>query len=149
HTRRVVDSDEFWASLEELAVHSLTEIFGETMTRDGRTASMPAGTGRASLGVYRPTSEVSLDQSFEKPRIRIDDPDLRALSLALTDVRLFDLASGAVREGRADLLGDRLSRRASLLSVGVGRPWARESGEPRHWLQVNNVHVDSNPLWPD
>ena len=53
--------------------------------RDGWTASMPAGTGRASLGVYRPRSRVTLDRSYGKLRIVVSDPDLGALSLPLTD----------------------------------------------------------------
>jgi hypothetical protein len=81
--------------------------------------------------------------------LRISDPHLGSLSLPLTDLRLYDLEAGTVRDRHAELLADRLRRRTPLLSVGVGRPWAREGGEPRHWLQGNNVHLDDNPFWPD
>src|SRR5262245_3984715 len=96
----MADEDGFWGSLAALSVDSLIEIFGETMARDGSTASMPAGTGRASLGMYRPRSRVSLDLRYGRLRIRISDPDLGALSLPLTDLRLYDLDAGAVRERR-------------------------------------------------
>lgn len=71
------------------------------------------------------------------------------MSLPLTDLRFYDLTSDLVDERRLELLEDRLRRRAVLLSIGVGRPWAREGSQPRHWLQVNNVHLDDNPLWPN
>jgi hypothetical protein len=82
-------------------------------------------------------------------RIVVTDEDLGPLSLPLTDLRVYDLESNAVDERHLELLRNRVRRRRDvLLSVGVGRPWARKGGELRHWLQVNNVHLDDNPLWP-
>jgi hypothetical protein len=35
-----------------------------------------------------------------------------------------------------------------ILSVGLTRPWRKqEDTAERHWLQVNNVHLQDNPLW--
>lgn len=146
---RMAEPTRFWRFVEELSSCSLSEIFGHTLERDGRTASMPVGTGIASLGVYRPRGRVRIDRAFGKLRVRITDHALGQLSLPLTDLRLYDLEADAVDDRRVELLEDRLRRADVLLSVGVGRPWAREGGDPRHWLQVNNVHLDDNPLWPE
>ena len=37
-----------------------------------------------------------------------------------------------------------------VLSVGLSRPF-QKSGDavPKHWLQVNNIHLESEPLWRD
>jgi hypothetical protein len=145
---RMADEERLWRFMEELSDVSLGAIFGDAMQRDGNTASMPAATGRASLGVYRPRSGITVDRRYGRLRVDLDDSDLGRLSLPLTDVRLYDLGTNTVNERRAELLVDRLRRRAPLLAVGVGRPWAREGEEPRHWLQVNNVHLDDNLFWP-
>jgi hypothetical protein len=144
-----VDPDQFWEILSGLADAELNEIFGLELVRHGSTASLPAGEGMASLGIFRPRSCPTLTLSFGRLRLGIVDPELGALSLPITDVRLYVLATNAVNNRRATLLEDRLRRREALLSVGVGRAWAQNGGQLRHWLQVNNVHLDDNPLWPD
>jgi len=60
-----------------------------------------------------------------------------------------NLEADVIDDRRVEVLEDRLRRRDVLLCVGVGRPWAPEDEEPRHWLQVNNVHLDDNPVWPE
>jgi hypothetical protein len=144
-----VDGEWFWEILDALAFDELTAVFGSALVRDGGTASLPAGEGTASLGILQPRSRPILSHTFGKLRLGIVDPELGALSLPITDVRLYDLDRNVVDDRRATLLEDRLRRRRPLLSVGIGRPWARNGGEPRHWLQVNNVHLDDNPLWPN
>jgi len=123
----------------------LTDIFGDALDVDGRTASMREGTGAASLGLYQPPGRARVDRSFGKLRITLKDGELGALSLPLTDLRLYDLELRMIHERRVELLEDRIRRRNVLLSVGVGRAWAPEGDEPRHWLQVNNIHVDDDP----
>lgn len=146
---RMADPAKFWRFLDELSRPLLRNIFGDTLSRDGRTASTPVDTGIASLGIYRPHSRVSVDRSYGKLRIVTTDEALGRMSLPLTDLRLYDLEAEVVDDRRVEVLEDRLRRRDVLLSVGVGRPWSPEDEEPRHWLQVNNVHLDDNPLWPE
>jgi hypothetical protein len=149
HFVRMADPEKLWTFLDDRSASSLQSVFGETLTPDGITASMPVGTGVASLGVLRPQGRPRIERWKEKVRIVVTDEDLGPLSLPLTDLRVYDLESNAVDDRRLELLKDRVRRgRDVLLSVGVGRPWAREGGELRHWLQVNNVHLDDNPLWP-
>ena len=146
---RMSDPAKLWRFLDQLSKPSLREIFGDRLSRDGRTASMPGGTGIASLGICRPPSRVTLDRSYSKLRLVMTDEDLGRLSLPLTDLRLYNLESDTIEGRRVEVLADRLRRRDALLSVGVGRAWAPDDEEPRHWLQVNNVHLDDNPLWPE
>jgi hypothetical protein len=145
---RMADPNKLWRFLEERSASSLRSIFGKTLNRDGSTASMPAGTGIASLGVLRLRGYSRIEQRYEKLRIVVLDKNLGRLSLPLTDLRLFDLESNSINDRRVELLQDRLRGRDVLLSVGVSRPWGPEGSELRHWLQVNNVHLDDNPLWP-
>lgn len=140
---------DFWGVLAEVSRPALGSIFGGALERDGNTASLPEGVGDASLGVLRPAGRLSMVVSFGKPRLELYDADLGQLSVPITDLRLFHADSGELRPDRFNLMADRLRRRDCLLSVGVGHVWAREAGEPRHWLQINNVHLDDNPLWPD
>ena len=146
---RMASEERFWRFMEELSSQSLDEIFGDAMQPDGSTASMPADSGWASLGLYRPESRTNLNARYGKLRVELSDPALGRLSLPLTDLRLYDLDTNTVDDRRAELLVDRLRRRTPLLSVGVGRSWAPEGEEPRHWLQVNNIHLDDNLFWPN
>lgn len=139
---------DFWGVLAEVARPALGSIFGGALERDGKTASLPEGEGHASLGVLRPAGRLSMVVSFRNPRLEFYDAELGQLSVPITDLRLFHAASGELRPDRVDLMADRLRRSDCLLSVGVGRVWSRDGREPRHWLQVNNVHLDDNPLWP-
>jgi hypothetical protein len=35
-----------------------------------------------------------------------------------------------------------------ILSVGLTRPFRKwGDSEERHWLQVNNIHLEDDPLW--
>ncbi len=76
------------------------------------------------------------------------DPELGQLVLPVTDLRLYDIEAGAVDDRRVELLAERLRRRDVLLAVGLTRCWARDGDVPRHWLQVNNVHLDDDLFWP-
>jgi hypothetical protein len=36
----------------------------------------------------------------------------------------------------------------TILSVGLTRPWQKRGDDAeRHWLQLNNIHLEDNPLW--
>jgi len=36
-----------------------------------------------------------------------------------------------------------------ILSVGLTRPFTPSPElAPQHWLQVNNIHLEDNPIWP-
>ena len=37
--------------------------------------------------------------------------------------------------------------RVVILAMGLTRPFAKGSGPAKHWLQVNGVFPDVDPLW--
>jgi hypothetical protein len=138
---------DLWAIVSDSAEGSLAAIFGADLQRDGNTASVAVGRGIRSLGHLLPRSRPALEINFGKPRLRLTDPDLGALRLPVTDLRLFDPDTGQLQERSLQLLTDRLRRREVVLAVGLTRPWAPDGEDERHWLQVNNVHLDDDPLW--
>ena len=136
-----------WALLEDSAERSVAAIFGADLERDGNTASVAIGSGDRSLGHLRPRNRPLLEISYGKPRVRLNDADLGPMRLPITDLRLFDPQTGRLQERAVHLLADRLRRREVVLAVGLTRPWAREDENARHWLQINNIHLDDDPLW--
>jgi len=148
HREGYLGADRLWAILNQTAIPNLYDIFGEELEHHGTRASLPVGAGRASLGCYRPIGPVKLvlRTGTDHASLRIGLPAER-LDLSLTDARYFRneftepdeervLAAQAALDAGIDV----------LLGVGVGRPFASaENQEPRHWLQVNALHVASDP----
>jgi hypothetical protein len=142
--RRVRDwpSADLASFLRSHAASSLHDIFGTSLEADGATASMAVGAGLASLGclasAVRPT--VSID-AYDKVKLALEDGGSR-LSVTVADLRLYEADqktpdAAAVRRLQAKLKG----RSEAFLAVGLSRPFAKAGGAPRHWLQINNVHV--------
>jgi len=143
--------DAFWAMLEKAAQPRLRDIFGDDLYRHGSSFVVDVGKGRASLGCLRLARPPFLHVSTQGG-IRLsfnDQPDTPMLKV--TDLRLYDFTSGRPRD---DLVAD-LRRRMSqgvgvILSVGLTRPWQKTDEEvERHWLQVNNIHLQDNPVWTE
>jgi hypothetical protein len=71
------------------------------------------------------------------------------LDLSVTDLRLCEADNKTVRE---ELLGN-LQRRIEsgvpvIVSVGLARAFrAQGDTQSRHWLQVNNIHLEDDPVW--
>ena len=80
-------------------------------------------------------------------RMRVTDGDLD-VDAPVTDIRFYDLLNNP-RPDIVDAVAARIRAGANcILSVGVGRAFAPQSGrEPRHWFQVNGVHLSDDPLW--
>lgn len=119
----------------------LTDIFGPLLHRNGRTWALPEGQGAASLGVLRGAvvGAPHVD-GYGNVRMTVDDGAGQA-TVPVTDLRLFK-DDGETPNQRAILEMKVVMRnRDVLLSVGVGRAWARDNEAPVHWLQVNNIHV--------
>ena len=88
------------------------------------------------------------DISHRLSRIRVQITNEGAkLSVAVTDIRLYDPATLAPREAALHWLNQAVLE-GCVLTVGVGRPYQDPEGpDPEHWLQVNNIHPASDPLW--
>ncbi len=151
---RPAAAQEFWRVLEEMQRASLREIFGPALQEVGHDRwGTLSGQGRASLGVLRPATPPKLYLAAGrdgKPqvRMRLSDGEIQA-DAGVTDLRLFgdDHATAAVAHIRAvnQWIAD---SHGVLLSVGLTRKFrSSEQHEPRHWLQVNNIHIQEDPAW--
>ena len=129
---------------------SSTPPFGSELEVHGTgTASLPAGHGNASLGVFRPASAVQLSDADESPRLRFRDPQLGWLRLQVTDIRMCDDEHRPVKElfsvvGRrlaaGDPMGLPLAGRSFLyrpLAVTGDRSAGQVIGE--YTLEVRNA----------
>ncbi len=71
------------------------------------------------------------------------------LSLPVTDLRVYEDDHKTVRtQTVADINRSLLSGARTLLCVGLSRPFQKDGeSAPRHWLQINNIHLEDNPIW--
>jgi hypothetical protein len=151
--RRVVPPSEFWTCLMQVAKPRLADIFGPQLAPRGRrTCGVDAGQGEASLGCLLATGtlDLYLRPRPDKPaqvRMHLSDGDFD-VDISVTDMRLYDddmsPATDAVRHLAEQLkIGTR-----TILSVGLTRAFAPDPALPAvHWLQVNNIHPEDNPIW--
>jgi hypothetical protein len=142
--------EKFVALLEQVAVDSLSDVFGAELTRKSSTAAaVPAGTGSASLGILRLSSgELSSGLSFGKHEIRLRfvDPVFGELSIKVTDLRLWKSDQTNPATEALQAIGDNLDR--CLVAVGLTRPFQVSSyAGVWHWLQINNIFPREDPLW--
>ncbi len=147
---RTLEALAFWRLLRDAAQSSLASIFGPELRPAGRAAAaLPAGHGIASLGCLIPAMppRLALD-SAGKLRCTLSDGALTA-NVSVTDLRLYEDDYTSVRRDAVERVATRLAAGVpAILSVGLTRPFQKpEGGEALHWLQVNNVHLEDEPLW--
>lgn len=141
---------DFWKYLIESSQKKLTAIFGDELKQRGRSCTVDIDTGKASLGNLGPEKisyfGVNTWDNWDKIRIQISDGELDP-DLSVTDVRLYKSDQQTARRRIVESVAGRLRGTGVVLSVGLTRAW-RKSGEtaPRHWLQVNNIHLEEDPL---
>lgn len=152
--------DVFWAGISASAETHLQTIFGRELQPVGRSCATAAGEGRASLGYLSPTSIIDLrvvprfDDFGVHDTLRMElQVNQRTFDVPVTDIRFCGLRTdGLGWVVYRDLVESVLERiRADVplvLAVGLTRGFRRDGdSHPRHWLQVNNVHLADNPLW--
>lgn len=143
-----VSAERLWQVLDQTALGTLAEIFGDDLEHAGTRAFLPLGVGAASLGCYRPIGPVDLvlRDDHDHKSVRVVLPAER-LDLSLTDARYFRNEFSQPDEERIGAAQDALKAGTGvLLGVGVGRPFASSEGQPAaHWLQVNAIHLAHNP----
>ncbi len=69
--------------------------------------------------------------------------------LSVTDIRLY-ADDHVTRDARAVAATDRRLRRGTPIIISVGLTRAFATGPtfpPVHWMQVNNLHLEDDPLW--
>lgn len=138
-----------WEVAQEGAAETLVEIFGPDLEHHhGARASVAVLGGQASLGVYRPIAGCDLvvrsNDTASSLRIRLP---AERLDLSLTDARYFEDEFRQPNFARVRVAQAALESGAEvLLGVGLTRPFAPGDGaEERHWLQVNALHLSTNP----
>lgn len=142
----------FWRVLTRQAETSLVGIFGSDLYRLRRTWVLNEGHGFASLGCLAPAEIVRLwVNQYDRVRMTLGTDDGEC-TLPVTDLRLFDYAPETdftPNLQRVAHLAEGLRHAGNiLLSIGLSRPFMREDDEfARHWLQVNNIHLEHDPLW--
>ena len=136
---------DFWQVLERTAANSLEEIFGSELVPDAPGRTIAPGVGRASLGHLRPESTPRLYISQDgRLRMMLSDAG-DAMNLSVTDLRLYEDDLMTPDQDAVNEVSRAIRRGTGvILAVGVGRPYPPDS--PRHWLQVNSIHLESDPL---
>ncbi|HEV3311976.1 MAG TPA: hypothetical protein VG815_15810 [Chloroflexota bacterium] len=141
-----LDPETYWKFLLKHTQAGLREIFGPDLRPVGATMTLPLGRGLASLGAFRPdTQPVLFRDDRGKIRARLNDRG-KKLQIPVTDIRLYR-EDGSPRDELMAWL-NRAVEGGCVLCVGVGRPYKTQARpEEEHWLQVNNIHPQSDPLW--
>lgn len=139
----------FWRLLATISADTLTHIFGEDLEEHGSGCAVDEGKGHSSLGCLRTTVPPSVEiNRWGKVRARVND-GVFDVDLSVTDLRLYETDQ---KTPRSDVIAD-LQRRirqgvAVLLSVGLARAFQASGDTMRpHWLQVNNLHLEDDPVW--
>jgi len=149
---RTMGDKEFWMLLVGLARRKLRDLFGPDLIARGQySCAVDCGKGCASLGCLIPSGRPHLyvTRSPRKNAIKMAITDGEFdLKLSVTDIRLYAPDHVTVDEQAvARAAGLLWSGSGVILSVGLTRPFSGSLAKPVHWLQVNNIHLQENPVW--
>jgi hypothetical protein len=147
------DPGKFWKYLKQKSHTRLTEIFGEALTQQARSYTVDEGKGKSSLGCLLPSAQPKLTvNDFNYIRIELTDGTFRG-NFSVTDVRLYEKDLATARVAMVRQVARRIQEGVTvILSVGLTRAWARPGSSNsvrRHYLQVNNIHLEDDPAWQD
>jgi hypothetical protein len=141
-----MSASEFWKLLKTVSKPTLNEIFGKDLVPCGRSCAVAEGKGIASLGCLIPQSQPKLSIEYDKLCVYIENGE-SGLVPKINDLRLH-ARDGTILSKTVDAVVKRLdSGEPVILSVGLARAYtAPNDTESRHWLQVNNIHFESDLL---
>ena len=137
----------FWEFLYDWSDLSLQAVFGRELQQVGpRSCAVLEGFGRVSLGLFRPRQRPELktreEEAGDQIRMKIRDERFN-VSASVTDVRLYEEDHVTPNRRIVETVAAAIERGVGLvLSVGLTRAFANY-----HWLQVNNIHLESDPTW--
>ncbi len=144
----------FWKALIRVAKPCLRDLFGSGLVHRGsQCLAMQAGKGSASLGCLLPQGRPHLHIEIKEgkgPCIRLQVSDgVYNINPAVTDIRLFRADHVTPHEERIRQAAARLAAGVGvILSVGLTRAYAPAPDQiPFHYLQINNIHLEDEPLW--
>jgi hypothetical protein len=144
---RAAKAGEFWGMIQANSAIDLVTIFGPSLISHGGACAVDLNTGAASLGcMAMPVGSTLVVDPWNKIRLSVNDGTF-APSLSVTDLRLYEEDQKTPRHDLIAALAGRLTDEDVLLSVGLARAWKKPNDtEQRHWLQVNNLHFEGDPL---
>ena len=146
---RCVSPTHFWGLLQRVARNSLVQIFGPALKSFRRGCVVDLNAGEASLGCLIPAAPPRLYVSdYGKIRAVITDGTF-SVDLSVTDLRLCDTDQRTPKFALVERIGAQIRSGSSvILSIGLARPWRHPDDTfERHWLQVNNIHLEDNAVW--
>jgi hypothetical protein len=151
---RTFPEEKFWRLLTRIAKRKLLEIFGSDLeTKGTKSCAVDVGKGEASLGCLIPDSPPKfyiLPREGKVGQIRIEVSDgCFGLDLGVTDIRLYCDDHLTPNERVVKNVAERVKKEENvIIGVGLTRPFSSLQGfPPVHWLQVNNIHLKSDPTW--
>ena len=142
----------FWALIDEHHDTRLRRIFGPELTLTGQSCTTAQGTGRASLGVVIPDRIERLYVNARGGARLAFDIGRAHLDLSVSDLRFYSMddatATWTIDLNRLASVAHALeSGVTAILSVGLTRAFKRNDTDSwQHWLQVNNIHLATDPL---
>ncbi len=143
------DAGDFWDALDGVAQESLEEIFGPALELWDESGTVDVGEGNASLGCLKPEKQPWLYVDHRGTVRMVLDYLLPSVDLSVNDLRLYERDGRTPRRNLVAGVQRRLEAGVeTILSVGLTRPWQKRGDTAeRHWLQVNNIHLEDDPLW--
>jgi hypothetical protein len=145
----VLSPKEYWKLLTEVAKKDLADIFGGALQQQGQTCTVAVGTGVASLGCLVPSLRpaIAID-SYDRVRARLIVGQF-SMNLPVNDLRFYNEDNRTPRTRVVNDVARRIKKGVGVvLSLGLTRPWQKPGDSlPRHWLQLNNIHLEDDPVW--
>jgi hypothetical protein len=141
--------DDYWEFLNQVAQESLPAIFGPALEQWDESCTVDVGEGLASLGCLAPEEQPWLYVDHRGTVRMVLECLKPSVDLSVTDLRLYEKDHKTPRRGLVTDVQGRLKTGVdAILSVGLTRPWRKQNDTAeRHWLQVNNIHLEDDPLW--
>jgi hypothetical protein len=144
-----LDAVPFWKLLKSVSCRNLADIFGQDLKPQRSGCAVGEGMGNVSLGCLRlaESPKIFVNQ-WRKVRMRVSDGRFD-VDLSVTDLRLYESDQRTPRSTAVAEVQRRIEQGVGvILSVGLARAFtAQGDTERRHWLQVNNIHLEDAPTW--
>ena len=143
------DPDDFWKVLDGMATEDLSNIFGPELELWDESGTVDVGEGKGSLGCLRPREQPWMYVDHRGTVRLVLDYLLPSVDMSVNDLRLYERDHRTPRRNLVASVQGRLeSGVEAILSVGLTRPWRKRGDDAeRHWLQVNNIHLEDAPIW--
>lgn len=142
-------AERFWKVLKSVSRKTLNEIFGKELQPQRRGCAVDEGTGSASLGCLLLATPPQLSiNGWGKLRIKVNDGTFD-VDLSVTDLRFYKDDRHIVQPKVGADVQRRIKKDVGIIvSVGLARAFlAKDDTARRHWLQVNNIHLEDDPTW--